>query len=127
MSSNAVCRDFKDLLVWKKSMRLTGEIYQLTDQLPKAELFGLTSQLRRAVVSIPSNIVEGYGRNSKQDYLHFLKVARGSLYELETQLWICIGLRYFSKDDAASSFSLLGEISRMLYSLILRVSANDTK
>lgn len=77
--------DYRDLIVWQKSMELVRAVYALTKQLPKEEIFALSNQLRRAVVSIPSNIAEGYGRNSKQDYLRFLNIARGSKYEVETQ------------------------------------------
>lgn len=77
--------DYRDLIVWKRSMELVRAVYALTKRLPKEETFALSNQLRRAVVSIPSNIAEGYGRNSKQDYLRFLNIARGSKNEVETQ------------------------------------------
>ena len=81
--------DYRDLVVWQRSMELVKLVYGLTKQLPREETFALSNQLRRAVVSIPSNIAEGYGRNSKQDYLRFLNIARGSKNEVETQLQIC--------------------------------------
>ena len=125
MDNQTPMKDYKDLIVWKKSMRLTKEVYTLTSRLPKAETFGLTSQLQRAAASVPANIAEGYGRCSKLDYLHFLRISRGSLYELETELWICVSLGYVSKKEATGCFSLQSEVSRMLYGLIQQVSASQ--
>lgn len=81
---------FKDLIVWQKSMDLVESIYRITEKLPSKEQFGLISQMRRAAVSIPSNIAEGYGRQSKGSYTQFLSISRGSLLELETQTELCI-------------------------------------
>lgn len=80
--------NFKELIVWQKSVDLVTEIYRITEVFPKSEIYGLTSQIRRASVSIPSNIAEGHSRRSSVDYIQFLKIARGSLAELETQLII---------------------------------------
>ena len=77
-------QNYKELIVWQKSMDLVAEIYKLVKFLPKEETYALSDQMRRAVVSIPSNIAEGYGRNSTRDYVKFLKTARGSCFELET-------------------------------------------
>ena len=85
-------KSFEDLVVWKKSMVLTKEVYLLTRTFPDDERFSLTNQIRRAVISIPSNIAEGFGRYSDKDYLHFLYISRGSLYELKTQLYIARAL-----------------------------------
>ncbi|WP_366143570.1 four helix bundle protein [Flavobacterium sp.] len=79
---------FKDLLIWQKAMTLVTKIYQSTKLFPKEELFGLTSQIRRSSVSIPSNIAEGYGRDGKYDYLKFLNISLSSLFELQTQIEI---------------------------------------
>ena len=81
-------KSFRDLMVWQKSMQLVTDLYRLTSDFPKTESYGLTSQLRRAAVSVPSNIAEGYGRHSTSDYIRFLQIAIGSLYELQTQVEI---------------------------------------
>lgn len=92
-------KSFRDLLVWQKSMSLVTSIYQLTRDFPHAEMFGLTSQLRRASISIPSNIAEGYGRNTSKDYLRYLQIALGSLYEMQTQLEIASNLHFLDIVD----------------------------
>ena len=89
-------KTYRDLLVWQKAMALVTDTYALTKKYPKDELFGLCSQTRRSAVSVPSNIAEGYGRRSTQDYLRFLNVSLGSLYELQTQLEIAGNLGYLS-------------------------------
>src|SRR5713226_3029337 len=90
-------RHFRDLLVWQKSMQLTREVYSQTAALPKSEIFGLTSQMRRAAVSIPSNIAEGHGRLTNRDRQHFVATARGSLLEIETQIRIASNLDYIDR------------------------------
>ncbi|MEO5367409.1 MAG: four helix bundle protein [Magnetococcus sp. WYHC-3] len=107
-------RGYKDFIVWKKAMELVVEIYKITDKFPKSELFGLTSQMRRCAVSIPSNIAEGSRRKNKKDTLHFYIIAFGSGSELETQIELAklldfCGSAVFSKAD-----DLLGEIMKML-------------
>lgn len=86
----APIKSFRDLEVWRRAMDLSHTVYDLTRQLPDDERFGLVSQLRRSSISVPSNIAEGFGRGSRVDYLRFLRVARGSLYEVETQLLFCV-------------------------------------
>ena len=115
--------DYRDLIVWKKSMELVKSVYALTKQLPKEEILALSNQLRRAVVSIPSNIAEGYGRNSKQDYLRFLNIARGSKNEVETQLHICLLLEYLNQNELSASLNLCQEVGKMLNALINSVSS----
>ncbi len=115
--------DYRDLIVWKKSMELVKAVYALTKQLPKEETFALSNQLRRAVISIPSNIAEGYGRNSKQDYLRFLNIARGSKNEVETQLQICLLLEYLNQNELDTSLNLCQEVGKMLNALINSVSS----
>lgn len=110
-------RNYRDLIVWQKSMALITEIYSITRLLPKEELYGLVSQIRRSAVSIPSNIAEGYGRYSTNDYTRFLQIAIGSLYELQTQLEICLNLGYLSKDTFEKVYEQSREIERMLSSL----------
>jgi len=112
-----VIDSYKDLIVWQKAMDLVLEVYSLTKLFPKEELYGLTSQIRRAVVSIPSNIAEGKGRHSKAEYLHYLSVANGSLAEVGTQLQLAIMIGYINETQAVKAIGLRGEISRMLSSL----------
>ena len=87
-------KTYRDLIVWQKSMVLVTEVYKISKEFPNDETYGLTSQIRRCAVSIPSNIAEGYGRNSTNDYIHFLRIATGSLYELQTQMEIALNLHY---------------------------------
>ena len=110
--------DYRDLLVWQRSMELVKQVYIVTKLLPKDEIFVLTSQLRRAVNSIPSNIAEGYGRHSRNDYLRFLNIARGSKNEVETQLQICLMLDYLKPETISPAQALCTEVSKMLNSLI---------
>lgn len=115
-------RTYRDLVVWQKSMQLVTQIYLITKHLPKEEVYGLVSQIRRCCISIPSNIAEGYGRNSKNDYIRFLQIASGSLYELQTQLEICLNLNYLSKKSFEEIFEQSREIERMLSSLIRKLN-----
>lgn len=110
---------YKDLIVWQKAMMLVDEVYRLTGSFPKDERFRLCDQLSRAVVSIPSNIAEGNGRGMKSDYAHFLAIARGSLYETETQLEIALRLNYV--DDISRAAELIAEIRAMLTTLIAKL------
>ena len=111
-------KSYKDLIVWQKSMDLAELIYQLTEKFPSSEIFGITSQMRRASVSVPSNIAEGYGRQSTGSYAQFLSIARGSLYELETQTELSYRFKYINADDYEKTLNLITEISKMLTSLI---------
>ena len=104
-----------DLDAWKISRKLVGEIYRLTQTFPKAELFGLVAQMRRASVSIPSNIAEGAARTSSREYAQFLNVARGSLSELETQVFIATDLGYISSDHPI--FSIIDRASKLITGL----------
>ena len=114
-------KNYKDLVSWQKSMQLAVEVYKLTRLLPKEETYGLISQLRRAAVSVSSNIAEGYGRESTMEYVRFLKVARGSLYETETQLSLCEMLGLLTQADIVPALSLCSEIGRMLNTMIRRL------
>ena len=98
-------RNCRDLVVWQKAMELVAEIYNHTKSFPEDERYGLTLQLRRSAVSLPSNMAEGYGRNSTQDYVRFLRIANGSLFELQTQLEIDHNLGFLTEER----FSLLFE------------------
>lgn len=108
---------YRDLLVWERAMGLVGEAYRLTATFPREEKYGLVQQLRRAAVSIPSNIAEGHGREHLGDYLHHLSIANGSLMEVETQVMIAGRMTYLRKEDEALFLSQAGEISRMLSGL----------
>ncbi len=108
---------FKDLLVWQKSMDLAEEVYRLTADFPVSEKFNLESQIKKSVVSISSNIAEGAGRNSKNEFKHFLSIALGSSYELETQLILSSRLNYGSKANIDLLLVKLDEIQKMLVGL----------
>lgn len=110
--------NFKELLVWQKSINFVTEIYELTNHFPKDEMYGLTSQIRRASISIPSNIAEGNSRRSVADYLQFLKIARGSCAEVETQLIIAQNLKFLSEEHYLKLNQDIIEISKMLNGLI---------
>jgi four helix bundle protein len=109
---------FKDLVVWNKSMDFAVEIYTVTKSFPSNEQFGLTSQLRRASSSIALNIAEGWGRGSNKTYSHFLKIARGSLYETETCLILSNKLGYISTEIIDSYSLLIEQIGKMINGLI---------
>ena len=102
--------DYKQLIVWHKSMDLVVEIYALVKLLPKEELYALSDQMRRSVVSIPSNISEGLGRNTDKEFVQFLSVSRGSLWELETQLEVCERLNYIDNSKTSKARNLITEI-----------------
>lgn len=111
-------KNFKELNVWQKSYDLCLMIYRITKEFPKEEIYGLTSQLRRVAVSIPSNIAEGYGRKTTTDYLRFLYIAYGSVCELETQILLSGDLEYISGDTLKKIHDNVAEVERMLKGLI---------
>jgi four helix bundle protein len=113
---------YHHLLVWQKAMEFVTEIYHHTKSFPGEERYGLTLQLRRSSVSLPSNMAEGYGRNSTQDYIRFLRIANGSLFELQTQLKIARNLKFLSEESFSLLFELSREIERMLSSLIRKIN-----
>lgn len=115
-----VLKSYKDLLVWKKSIELVKSIYRITTELPKQEQYGLTSQMRRCAVSIPSNIAEGYKRKGTGEYINFLSYAEGSAAELETQLIIVADI--YPNIDLSEVFTLLIEVQKMLFSLIKKLN-----
>ena len=110
-------KSYKDLLIWQKGIQIVILTYKIAKQFPSEEMYALTSQVKRAAVSIPSNIAEGYGRNGDKSLNHFLNISRGSLYELETQLLIAKGLDFITSSNM-SSFekinSLIEEESKMI-------------
>ena len=113
--------NYKELVVWQKSMDLVIEVYDLITKLPSNEKYELSSQMRRAAVSIPSNIAEGHGRNSSQEFCHFLGIARGSACELETQLLVAKKVLYLSEDDVQKANSLIDEVIRMITAMIKKI------
>ena len=112
---------YKDLKAWQKSMKLVQEIYRVTLTFPKNETFCLTSQMRRAAISIPSNIAEGKGRSTDKDFIHFLCNARGSVLELETQLLIAGQLGYIDKKQTEILTGETEQIGKMLNGLIAAI------
>ncbi len=109
---------FRDLRVWQEAMKLTTEIYRDTAKFPKHEVYGLSQQMRRAAVSVPSNIAEGKGHRSDREFSHFLLHARGSLLELQTQLLIAEELQYLAKEDAQHLLAMAEGVGRALSGLI---------
>ena len=115
-------RDYKDLLVWQKAMELVTELYRIVKILPKEETYALSDQMRRAAVSIPSNIAEGYNRNSDKELAQFLSIARGSASELETQVLIARNLNYFTIESSQKILDLCVETRKMLNSFITTIT-----
>jgi len=110
-------QDYRDLKVWQAAMELTTAIYAITSRFPTSEAFGLSSQMQRAAVSIPSNIAEGHARDSTKEFLRFVSIAMGSLAEIETQLILSNRLNYIEEDKLGTLFGQTGEIRRMLRGL----------
>ena len=114
-------RSFKELIVWQKAMDLVEETYKIVKLLPKEETYALSDQMRRAAVSIPSNIAEGQARNSTKDFINFLSIARGSSTELHTQILLCIRLHYVTEKQTEKSLLLVDEIGKMLNTMIQKL------
>ena len=115
---------YRDLQVWQRAMELVAEIYRVTKLLPKTELYTLSDQMRRAAISIPSNIAEGQARNSTKEFTNFLSIAKGSNAELQTQCLICIQLSYISGNEMQAALALSDEIGKMLNVLIRNLTTN---
>ncbi len=111
---------YRDLLVWQKSIKLAKAIYQLTANYPSDERFGLTNQMRRCSLSIPSNIAEGFGRGSEKELVQFLYISLGSSNELDTQLTVSYELSFITEDRFKEIEKLNNEVNKMLQSLIYR-------
>lgn len=126
-----MARTYRELLAWKKAKNLATLVYRETESFPKAELFGLTSQARRAAVSVASNIAEGQGRLTKGEFRHFLGQARGSLLELETQIAIANELGYLQQEAfrnlESHSFQVLGLLNRLVESLVTTETLKHSK
>jgi four helix bundle protein len=111
-------RSFRELHVWQRSMQLATAVYRLTQGFPREEIYGLASQLRRAAVSVPSNIAEGHGRSSAAEYRHFLWIARGSNFEIQTQLEIARSFKMGDRKLLEESESLSQEVGKMLFAIL---------
>jgi len=116
---------YRDLIVWRKAIELAKLIYCVTESFPRQEMYGLTAQIRRAAVSVPSNIAEGQGRLSRNEFRQFLGQARGSLLEVETQLVIASELGYITEEAVQPLMSCSDEVSRLLHGLIASMSAPE--
>ncbi len=117
-------KSYKDLVVWQKAMDLAGILYRLTAKLPNYEQFGLISQMRRAAVSIPSNIAEGQARRTSGEFMQFISHAEGSAAELDTQLILSVKLNFITSTEATPCFNLVDEVRRMLNALRRSISSN---
>ncbi len=111
-------KEYTDLEVWQENRKLANQIYNLSKAFPKEEQFGLTNQIRRAAVSVPSNIAEGCGRQSSKDTVNFLHISRGSLYELETQCFIALDQQYITKEEFESVYNSIQSCKRLLNGFI---------
>ncbi|MDD5135436.1 MAG: four helix bundle protein [Phycisphaerae bacterium] len=116
IDNNMKTKSFKDLIVWQKSYKLVLDIYKITKDFPGFEVYGLSQQMRRASVSIPSNIAEGYGRKHQAEYKQFLSIVYGSLLELETQFSLAADMKYVGKNQTVEN--LLKEVGSMLYRML---------
>jgi len=118
---NAI-RSYRDLKAWQKARGLVKNVYGVTRAFPQEEMFALTQQIRRAAISVPSTIAEGWGRGTRKEYLRFLQISRASLYELETQLLLAEDLGYLREGQARSLLEATSECSRILHGLISRLN-----
>ena len=125
-AAKTVIRSHRDLVVWQKAMDLVVTVYRATESFPKAETYGLTSQIRRAVTSIPANIAEGQGRRLTKEFVYFLANARGSLWELDTHLESATRLGFLNSDTHQELQSQLDEVGRMLNGLMRSVSNSSS-
>jgi len=119
-------RDYRDLVLWQKAMELAAEVHRTTLKLPRHELFGMVAQVRRAAVSVPSNIAEGSGRRTTREFIAFLHIARGSLSELRTQLILAEKILYLSEADLCSAYRLSDEVGRLLNAVIRGLRRRQT-
>jgi four helix bundle protein len=117
-----IMHNFQKLEVWKASMELTTEIYNYTKNFPDNEVYGITSQMRRCSISIPSNIAEGSGRKTNKEFVHFLSIANGSSYELQTQIIVSNNIGYINEEVKDSLTTKLISVQKMIYTLIQKFS-----
>jgi four helix bundle protein len=118
---------YRNLIAWQKAKELALDIYRCTRKFPKDEIYGLTSQLRRAAISVPSNIAEGKGRHYRKEFVHFLYQARGSLLELETQISIARDLEYLDANTFKNTLGKAEELGRVLNGLVNRLQTQPDK
>ncbi len=116
-SQNAPVRSYRDLIVWQKALDLAEKVYEATRKFPKEEIYGITSQMRRAAVSIASNIAEGHARHTRREFFQFLGIARGSLSELQTQVILAARLRMLDDEQESELNDRIAEVGRMLNAL----------
>lgn len=119
-------RHFRDLLVWQKSMVLAESVYKLSEDFPKREVFGLTAQMRRCAVSVPSNIAEGHGKLGDGNFALFLGHARGSLYELASQMELAVRLGFYEEGGGRMVLEQTDEVARMLNGLLGKVTSRES-
>jgi four helix bundle protein len=117
-------KTFRDLIIWQKSMILVTNTYQITKNFPKEEIYGLTSQIRRCSISIPSNIAEGYGRKSNKEFARFLNISISSLFEYQTQIEIAKNINYLSEEEFNQLFENTRELEAMMASFIRKINAS---
>jgi four helix bundle protein len=118
-------KNYYDLDVWKLSRALVKSLYELTACIPDSEQYGLVAQLRRAAISVPSNIAEGHSRHSTRDFVHFLSIAIGSLAEMDTQLLLAEDLRYLTRQQTQNIFEAIHQLQRMLHGLRKSLKAKE--
>ena len=122
---NKKVESFKDLIVWQRGIELVNDIYKLTKHFPKDELYGITSQIRRAAISIPANVAEGWGRGTTKNYIQFLEISRGSLFELNTLIIISYNQDYVTRENCDAIENKINEIGRMLNALITKLESKN--
>lgn len=120
-------KDYRDLTVWQTAMQLVNEVYKLVKLLPREEVYVLPDQMRRSAVAVPSNIAEGFGRRTGKEYVQFLSISRGSLFELQTQIEIAIMQDFFPKDQTETVLHLAESTSKMINSLIRSIQNPKTQ
>ncbi len=113
---------YRDLIVWQRSMDLVEEVYKIVSLLPKEERFALSDQMRRSVVSIPSNIAEGQARKGQKEFLNFLSIAQGSKAELQTQILICERLNYLTREQTKKALALTEEVGKLIYAIVRKMT-----
>jgi four helix bundle protein len=118
---------YRELIVWQKAVDLVTDVYTITKAFPRDEIYGLTSQLRRSAVSIPNNIAEGQGRATKGEFVQFLCHARGSIFELETQIIIAVSLDYVEAESAQRLITRITEVARILNGLLTSLGVSSRK
>ena len=115
--------NFKELIVWQKARVLVVEVYKITRNFPEEEKYALTSQIKRSVISIPSNIAEGAGRNTEKDFSHFLDIALGSANELESQIINATDLEFISKNEVVNIYNMIVEVQKLIYSFQKKIKS----